>query len=246
MSSTTTVTRPTEPSTIALPIEPLATDFAKIYIHIHPFLLLSLYIYRFDAIVGDPVSTLPTLLVGSVGLQLVYILTCLPPTTAGTKSNPPMLAKIGLKKKRTKQNEQGYGDKVIPAVLSLILTALLGVPLIYIFVVLFGGPLTTHFLHTFFCAAHIAFLAVLPLVYVFGVDSGRWRELAGLLIPLDDVVGGALGTVFGAWVGAVPIPLDWDREWQKWPVTIVTGAYGGYVMGKLLGGQILKGKVIEI
>lgn len=34
-----------------------------------------------------------------------------------------------------------------------------------------------------------------------------------------------------------------DREWQKWPVTIVTGAYGGYVVGKLLGG-VLKGRKI--
>lgn len=25
---------------------------------------------------------------------------------------------------------------------------------------------------------------------------------------------GAIGTFIGAWLGAVPIPLDWDREWQ--------------------------------
>lgn len=35
-----------------------------------------------------------------------------------------------------------------------------------------------------------------------------------------------------------------DREWQKWPVTIVTGAYIGYAVGKLLGGTVLKGKKI--
>lgn len=35
-----------------------------------------------------------------------------------------------------------------------------------------------------------------------------------------------------------------DREWQKWPVTIVTGAYIGYAVGKLLGGTLLKGKKI--
>ena len=35
-----------------------------------------------------------------------------------------------------------------------------------------------------------------------------------------------------------------DREWQKWPVTIVTGAYIGYAVGKLLGGTLLKGKRI--
>lgn len=35
-----------------------------------------------------------------------------------------------------------------------------------------------------------------------------------------------------------------DREWQKWPVTIVTGAYIGYAVGKLLGGTLLRGKKI--
>lgn len=25
---------------------------------------------------------------------------------------------------------------------------------------------------------------------------------------------GAIGTFIGAWLGAVPIPLDWDRDWQ--------------------------------
>lgn len=36
-----------------------------------------------------------------------------------------------------------------------------------------------------------------------------------------------------------------DREWQKWPITIVTGAYLGYVVGKLVGGYLLKGKRIS-
>lgn len=80
------------------------------------------------------------------------------------------------------------------------------------------------------------------------------------MLPIDEVYGGLIGTVLGAWLGAVPIPLDWyvfyvsarkyntdlyrDREWQKWPVTIVTGAYVGYAVGKLLGGTLLKGKKI--
>jgi phosphatidylinositol glycan class F len=67
----------------------------------------------------------------------------------------------------------------------------------------------------------------------------------------------------GAWIGAVPIPLDWcapnsrretcimltnsrDRDWQKWPITIVTGAYVGWAMGKLAGNTFLRGKVIDL
>ena len=50
----------------------------------------------------------------------------------------------------------------------------------------------------------------------------------------------------GAWAGAVPIPLDWDREWQKWPVTIVAGMYAGAVVGKVLGAHVVKGRQIKI
>ncbi|KAF8246498.1 PIG-F-domain-containing protein [Wilcoxina mikolae CBS 423.85] len=52
---------------------------------------------------------------------------------------------------------------------------------------------------------------------------------------VDEAFLGAVGACVGAWAGAVPIPLDWDREWQRWPVTILTGAYAGYVVGKTVG-----------
>jgi phosphatidylinositol glycan class F len=42
----------------------------------------------------------------------------------------------------------------------------------------------------------------------------------------------------GGWLGAVPIPLDWDREWQRWPVTVVVGMYLGAVAGQLLGALV--------
>jgi len=68
------------------------------------------------------------------------------------------------------------------------------------------------------------------------VSSTRWRTLYSLLAPVDELLGAAMGTIVGAWTGAIPIPLDWDREWQKWPVTVVTGAYLGWAVGRTLGG----------
>ena len=35
----------------------------------------------------------------------------------------------------------------------------------------------------------------------------------------------AFGAVSGAWLGAIPIPLDWDRPWQIWPLTCVLGCF---------------------
>lgn len=37
-----------------------------------------------------------------------------------------------------------------------------------------------------------------------------------------------------------------DREWQKWPITIVTGAYLGYAVGKVLGGYVFRGARIKM
>ena len=54
--------------------------------------------------------------------------------------------------------------------------------------------------------------------------------------PSDSVwIYGVWGTSVGAWVGAMPIPLDWDRAWQKWPVSCVRGAVGGWVVGRGFG-----------
>jgi phosphatidylinositol glycan class F len=133
-----------------------------------------------------------------------------------------------------------------PGILSLILAVTLGAPLIAIVLVLFGAPLTSHQIHTLYCGLHISLLAAYPLFYVHGVDAAKWTEVGALAAPIDEVFGATVGTLIGAWVGAVPIPLDWDREWQKWPVTILAGAYMGYAVGKVVGGTLLKGSKIKI
>ena len=66
--------------------------------------------------------------------------------------------------------------------------------------------------------------------------------MLGASAPLDQTFGGFAGAFIGAWLGAVPIPLDWDREWQKWPVTIVAGIYLGYFIGAKVLGTVFYGK----
>lgn len=133
-----------------------------------------------------------------------------------------------------------------PAIISLILSTTLAAPLLAFTLLLFGAPLTDSQPQTLLCALHIALLASLPLIYVNGVDEDKWRLLLGFDVPVDEVFGAALGALGGAWAGAVPIPLDWDREWQKFPVTIVVGAYLGWALGKVVGGLVLKGKRIRM
>ena len=117
----------------------------------------------------------------------------------------------------------------------------------------------------------MAILSSLALVYVHGVDGNVWKEVWGAKRPGDIVWGGALGTCVGAWLGAVPVPLDWyvflsfsilftwggfgdvcangvlcrDRPWQAYPITLLTGAYVGFVLGSVLGRSVLFGKRVR-
>jgi phosphatidylinositol glycan class F len=100
-------------------------------------------------------------------------------------------------------------NNIKPAFLSLLLAAIAATPLLTATLVLFGAPVSTHQSHTLLAGSHIALLSTLPLVYVHGVDGETWRQIVALLLPIDEVYGGLIGTVLGAWLGAVPIPLDW-------------------------------------
>ena len=58
----------------------------------------------------------------------------------------------------------------------------------------------------------------------------------GAFHPVDFVwFGGAWGAALGAWAGAMPIPLDWDRPWQRWPVSCVLGTAMGAMAGSTVG-----------
>jgi phosphatidylinositol glycan class F len=110
--------------------------------------------------------------------------------------------------------------------------------------------LTTHTQQTVLAAFHLALLCTYPLSSSITPTINNIRHLITLEYNTDaDVLKwtywGAIGTLLGAWLGAVPIPLDWDREWQvlplifclweKWPITIVVGAYCGHAFGILMG-----------
>ncbi|KAJ4355525.1 Glycosylphosphatidylinositol (GPI) anchor assembly protein [Didymosphaeria variabile] len=235
----TVISSQTKPRPPAHPIDILNSDTARLYTHIHPILVLSIYAFQFPSIVADPVPALIKTLIPLAALQIAYVAICLPPT-GGTATPVIDKKKPGEKKKV----EGSLAKTIVPAFLSLITATILSTPLLTATLVLFGAPLTTHHAHTLLAGAHISFLSTLPLVYVHGVDGATWREIIALLRPVDEVYGGMIGTVVGAWLGAIPIPLDWDREWQKWPVTIVSGAYVGWAVGKLLGGLVFKGKKI--
>ncbi|CAI4215396.1 unnamed protein product [Parascedosporium putredinis] len=198
--------RPAEPAKALRPVLLFGTSTARITDAIELLLLAVGFRAQFGKLVENPVSTLQTGLLAFGALQTVWALLCCPP--AGSQA-----------KKRG-------ANPVQSVILSITLTALV-VPLLHIIFVLFGAPFLTHQLETLLCSSILAVLSVFPVFYAHGVNSTAWRAICGFTAPLDETVGGFWGGIIGAWLGAVPIPLDWDREWQKWPITIVCGLVGG-------------------
>jgi phosphatidylinositol glycan class F len=124
--------------------------------------------------------------------------------------------------------------------------SLLVAPGLHALLVLFGAPLLALAPHTALLAAHASLLAVFPLLYSRGVDGRQWRAVAAFAAPMDEVFGGLVGAAAGAWLGAIPIPLDWDRDWQRWPVTVLVGMSVGYVVGKAVGGTLGFGRRLAV
>jgi phosphatidylinositol glycan class F len=81
-SKTTTmaVAKPRHSTPTSQPITILQNDSARTYTHVHPFLVLGYYYFRFSALVLDPVSTLFRDLLPLAVLQAAYAVTCLPVT----------------------------------------------------------------------------------------------------------------------------------------------------------------------
>jgi len=90
----------------------------------------------------------------------------------------------------------------------------------------------------------LSVMAVLPLAYwsQFEIQALNTNNVTDFFLErkfkteVDRVLHcQAVGALLGAWLGALPIPLDWDRPWQTWPVTLVYGSTIMYVLGTFCG-----------
>lgn len=107
----------------------------------------------------------------------------------------------------------------------------------YIVAVLFGAPFFSAQEATLMFALLLTTLVVLPLILNLGLDA-----TISILSTVDVFEREALNTIFsigvrfvlfGGWLGAVVIPLDWDRPWQNWPIPCCLGALIGHVVAQL-------------
>lgn len=122
---------------------------------------------------------------------------------------------------------------------SILTSFILTVP-VFVVLVLFGAPIATDVTQTLLLAAHLSLVIISPLLVAIKFD---FDLLAGVvkidkiyrLIFTNPVLASTFVAILGTWVGVLPIPLDWDRPWQQWPLTLLVGGYAGAVAGGLLG-----------
>ncbi|CAG8603466.1 9781_t:CDS:2 [Paraglomus occultum] len=84
----------------------------------------------------------------------------------------------------------------------------------------------------------ISLLAIWPPAIAFKDHGPVWSRVfsdsSPETIPEKLVYYPTVGSVVGAWLGSIVIPLDWDRPWQVWPIPCVLGAYFGYTTGTII------------
>jgi hypothetical protein len=126
------------------------------------------------------------------------------------------------------QRKPQYANNIMDVLKCLVILPVFILP-IFIFIILFGAPVLGLIWETLVLSCHLALLSCLALVPILNLQLPRWEYLVSLqyskLIAsvgksnilralLVECWGGFIGTFIGAWLGAIPIPLDWDREWQ--------------------------------
>jgi phosphatidylinositol glycan class F len=89
-------------------ISVLNTDTARLYTHIHPFIVLSGYFFNFASIVTQPVSSLSTFLIPLSILQIAYVVICLPATGSQTST----ASKGNSQKKGSKSKTESLSSRV--------------------------------------------------------------------------------------------------------------------------------------
>ncbi|KAM6220174.1 phosphatidylinositol-glycan biosynthesis class F protein isoform 2-T2 [Rhynchocyon petersi] len=105
----------------------------------------------------------------------------------------------------------------------------------HVIFVLYGAPLIELVLETFLFAVILSTFTTVPCLCLLGPNIRAWLRVfsrnGATSIWENSLQITTLSSILGSWLGAFPIPLDWDRPWQVWPISCTLGATFGYVAG---------------
>jgi len=112
---------------------------------------------------------------------------------------------------------------------------LLAIPCIHIMLILFGAPFLYDFVVTLLFSIWLSLLAILPISWS---TNGLTVQMLTMFFEQicsnqiqEYLLWSAYGTFLGAWLGAIVIPLDWDRWWQRYPIPCAFGSTFGFLAG---------------
>nr|GMC71610.1 phosphatidylinositol-glycan biosynthesis class F protein isoform X1 [Ipomoea batatas] len=117
---------------------------------------------------------------------------------------------------------------------------LLGLPvgaaMIAVGAIILGAPVGFQYLGmTLYWSLVMSVFTFVPAATVFGSSWTDWHRIFAQTKPAKNidymVFFPAHGAIIGAWFGAWPMPLDWERPWQEWPICVTYGAMAGYLVG---------------
>ncbi|XP_067646932.1 uncharacterized protein PIG-F [Eurosta solidaginis] len=114
--------------------------------------------------------------------------------------------------------------------------------LLYAFIcIILGAPVLQNYEQTFVLSLLLTLQTTSPTIFLLG-GSGALQlcfcEKPDTITKSEDTAIGlfkynALGAILGAWAGSVVAPLDWDRDWQAYPIPNVVGALIGCALGNI-------------
>jgi len=117
-----------------------------------------------------------------------------------------------------------------------------GIFLFFVAAILFGAPLFRKQWETVLWSSILASMTLCPLTLLSSnVDEPLEKCIVRVYCKLQpetrfesNLIYTGIGAVLGAWMGAIPIPLDWDMPWQAWPVSLVYGSVFGSSVGAVV------------
>ena len=101
--------------------------------------------------------------------------------------------------------------------------------------ILMGAPLFTDVIRTLIFSIYLVLIGFTPIIIC---SKGNLKNIYDFVFQITTSNSNkrfymkslVWGTIIGAWLGAIPIPLDWDRWWQQWPITCFVSSTMGAVL----------------
>ena len=160
---------------------------------------------------------------------------CLPTSGGQTESKPirgPLLRKVWVKLSRLLARL----SPLWRLVKGLVILTVYWMFLVYI-TVCFGASVRSDWWQTGMFCLLLLLLTVYPCLVVEGPSLESLSKVYTVEADnntLHTLHCNALYTLLGAWLGATPLPLDWDRDWQVWPISCCLGATLGHLTANLV------------